>query len=83
MIEEVSSSYDSLWANRLISCLFFSWDGSYDGAHIQWTEYYGANHDHPFKYNGFIEHNRIWGTYKWTANNAVGSFDFQLERLDN
>lgn len=36
-----------------------------------------------FIYRGFIEHNRIRGTYTWAYNNAVGSFDFELERMDD
>ena len=47
---------------------------------IEWVERYGEN-DHVFNYHGTIENNRVRGTYKWTYNGAVGSFDFELEKL--
>ena len=60
----------------------FSWTGSYSGTEIEWIE---RNGEHPgvFNYYGCIEQNRIRGTYKWTYNDAVGSFDFELERFDD
>jgi hypothetical protein len=60
----------------------FSWSGSYNGTEIEWTERYGDN-SYVFNYHGCIDQNRIRGTYRWTYNEAVGSFDFELERLDN
>ncbi|CAF3164186.1 unnamed protein product [Rotaria sp. Silwood2] len=58
------------------------WSGSYKETEIEWTERCGGIAD-VFNYNGFIENNKIWGTYKSTFNNCVGSFDFVLERLND
>ena len=78
------SNHRSKSTNRFPFCskdvYVFSWSGSYDDTEIEWVERYGKS-DNVFNYRGIIEKNRISGTYKWTYNSAVGSFDFELERF--
>lgn len=64
--------------HKLTVLCYCRWAGTFAGDQIQFTEIYGDNEEFPFLYNGFIDGNKIWGTYRWTKNHAVGSFEFVL-----
>jgi len=53
------------------------WNGTYEGDSIEFSEKYGGG-EYPFLYHGFVHDNKLWGTYRWTKNAAVGTFEFEL-----
>jgi len=57
-----------------------SWSGKYNSEDksVEWIEVYGGNKETPFIYQGFRSEDKLWGTYRWTANQAVGTFEFTL-----
>jgi len=54
------------------------WKGTYGDGSVEWTEIYGDDTEYPFYYQGFYNQNSVWGTYRWSRNQAVGSFNFEL-----
>eukprot|EP01112_Ceratiomyxa_fruticulosa_P024338 TRINITY_DN992_c0_g1_i1.p1 TRINITY_DN992_c0_g1~~TRINITY_DN992_c0_g1_i1.p1 ORF type:complete len:125 (-),score=25.54 TRINITY_DN992_c0_g1_i1:93-467(-) len=58
------------------------WTGKYRDDVIEWSEVYGTDSENPFIYHGFISATKLWGTYHWTYNSAIGVFEFDLERVE-
>jgi len=54
-----------------------NWTGTYTGDSVEWTEKYGSG-EFPFYYHGFIYEGKLWGTYRWSKNQAIGTFEFEL-----
>lgn len=43
-------------------------------------EIYNGEDAYPYIYNGYIDGETLWGTYRYTKHNNLGTFKFDLTR---
>jgi len=74
------TGYYDAGSNYNAAC-YTEWTGTYEGDSIEFSEKYGGG-DYPFYYHGFLHDNKLWGTYRWSKNQAIGLFEFELTPVD-
>jgi hypothetical protein len=55
------------------------WTGTVDEkGRVMFEEIYNGEDSYPYIYNGFIDGDTLWGTYRYTKHNNLGTFSFNL-----